>query len=294
MKKEKTISTLIYIFGPVFRFLIVGEIAAAGMDYTWNLFLQKLLSQETGAAFVQSFQTIWPILRLLLATAAGCLSVRRDAQLEWPAFVSAQRQRRILYTGSEALSAPGFLYRLYAVADERVRRRTGPLLLTSVILLALGINVLFSCILPATGSPQSAAGLPGPAGIFLQILFYCFFMPLAEETVFRGIFYPRLQRGYGTGAAILVSAAFFGIYHGTLSQGIYAFLMGILFAAAYEATASFSVPCILHGACNLVILLLQWTHTYTALCKPAWAVVFMGAAACGFYTCGLIIKKTAE
>ena len=321
MKNEKTISILIYIFGPVFCFLIVVELVAAAMDYAWNLSLQKLLLQDTGAAFSYTIQTIWPILRLLPATAAGCLSVRREAQLELPAFAAAQKQRRLLYRNRRASPVPGkrsnsgetkrteqygvtvknglsgnsrFLYRFYAVSDERLRTRTGPLLLTSVILLALGINALFSCILPGTGSPQSLKGLSGPAGFKLQVLFYCFFMPLAEETVFRGILYPRLQSWYGTGAAILGSAAFFGIYHGALSQGIYAFLMGILFAAAYEAAGSFTVPCALHGACNLVILLLQWTDTYTGLCKPVWAAAFMGAAVCGFYTIDLIIKKTAE
>lgn len=282
---------MFYIFGPVIRFIIVEEIVSAAMDFVWNSGLQEMLLQGADPMYSFRIQTMWSFLRLLLSAAAGCLSVRREAHLERPAFVTAQKQRRLQYKGT---AAGGLLRRLYAAADERVQARTIPVFLAAVILLALGINVLFSCIMPDAGPTRSVGDLPGISGVLLQALFYCFFMPFVEETVFRGILYPRLQRGYGTGAAVLGSAAFFGIYHGILSQGIYAFMMGIVFAAAYEASGSFKVPCALHGACNLAILLLRWTDTYTSFCKPVWAAVFTGAAVCGFFTIYLIIKKTAE
>lgn len=281
MKKETTLSVLIYIFGPVVRFIILEELVAAAMDFAWNSCLQDMILRSAGSAHSLRIQTMWSFLRLLLSAGAGCLSVRKEALLEKDAFVTAQKQRRLLHKG-------------YAAFGETFKARTMPLLLSAVVLLALAINVLFSCIMPDLGSPQSFGNLPGIAGILLQAMLYCFFMPYVEETVFRGILYPRLQRGYGTRTAILGSAAFFGIYHGTLSQGIYALIMGLVFAAAYEAAGSFKVPFALHGACNLAVLLLQWTDTYKTFCKPLWAAVFTGTAVCGFFTINLIIKKTAE
>ena len=165
------------------------------------------------------------------------------------------------------------------------------LLLPSVMSLALGINVLFSCFLPDLVSQGIREGLPGLAGMLLQIIIYCFFMPFVEETVFRGILFPRLQRQYGTGMAVPASALFFGLYHGTFSQGCYAFLMGIVFALAYESSGKFTVPLALHGACNLMILWLQWTDRYSAVCTPVWAAVFLGISAGGFFTISMIAKK---
>lgn len=314
MKKDHSISVLFYIFRPVFSYILVSELTAAVMDLAWDRYIQNLLLQNADAALFHTIVTLWSLLRLLLSAGAGCLSVAGEAKREWPAFAAAQKKRRLLYTGAVSAAGrntDGAEYKgeekgtklagkvpcpqdLYAVADERFWPRTMPLLLASGPLLALGINLFFSCLNPDAGSPQTAGNFPGPAGIVLQAVVYCFFMPFVEETVFRGILYPRLQRGYGTGAALVASAAFFGIYHGNLPQGIYAFFMGIVFAAAYEATGRFTVPCVLHGACNLIILLLQWTDLYRALCRPAWAALFTGAAVCGFFTILLIIKKTAE
>lgn len=327
MKKEKSFNILIYIFGPVVRYIIVSEVVTAAMELLRQRYLEDMLLQGADAAYSHTMLTVWSFLTILLSAAAGCLSVRRDAQWEWHAFITAQKQRSSLAaqakktartgqsakadgnartgqtaqvsgserTGQSAGSSGVFAWSwIYGASDERLRGRVMALLLTAAVFSALGINVLFSCIMPGALSQQIAGGLPGPAGILLQALLYGFIMPFAEETVFRGIFYPRLQRYYGTGAAILASALFFGIYHGALLQGVYAFIMGLLFAAAYEASGRFTVPCALHGACNLVILLLQWTDTYSAVCRPVWAVVFPGIAACAFLTIYMLIKKTAE
>ena len=297
MKKEKTLSILIYIFGPVICYLIVSELAAAALDLAWDNYLQERALQGVGIAYSHSVQTVRPFLRLVLSAAAGCLAVRRDAWTELSAFSAARQKRRLSATGGgkeEGLREPAeksLLSRLYAASDERVRMRVLSLLLPSVMSLALGINVLFSCFLPDLVSQGIREGLPGFSGMLLQIIIYCFFMPFVEETVFRGILFPRLQRQYGTGMAVPASALFFGLYHGTFSQGCYAFLMGIVFALAYESSGKFTVPLALHGACNLMILWLQWTDRYSAVCTPVWAAVFLGISAGGFFTISMIAKK---
>ena len=299
MKKEKTLSVLIYIFGPVIRYLIVSELAAAALDFAWDNYLQETALQGAGTAYSHSVQIVWPFLRLVLSAAAGCLIVRRDAMNEWSAFSAAQQKRRLSFTDAGKGEAHGKSEKnsvwslLYGASEGRVRLRILSLLLPSAMALALGINVLFSCLFPDLVSQGIREGLPGFSGMLLQIIIYCFFMPFVEETVFRGIFFPRLQRWYGTEMAVLASSLFFGLYHGTFSQGCYAFLMGIVFALAYESSGQFTVPLALHGACNLMILWLQWTDRYSAVCTPVWAAVFLGISVGGFFTICMMVKITA-
>ena len=290
MKKEKTLSILIYIFGPVICYLIVSELAAAVLDFAWDNYLQQTALQGAGIAYSHSVQTVRPFLQLVLSAAAGCLFVRRDAWTELSAFSAAQRKRRLSFTGA-GNKIKSFWSLLYAASDERVRIRVLSLLLPSVMSLALEINAVFFCFWPDLVSQGIRESLPGLAGMLLQIITYCFFMPFVEETVFRGIFFPRLQRRYGTGMAVLASALFFGLYHGTFSQGCYAFLMGIVFALAYESSGKFTVPLALHGACNLMTLWLQWTDRSSAVCTPMWAAAFLGISAGGFLTICMIVKK---
>lgn len=55
--------------------------------------------------------------------------------------------------------------------------------------------------------------------------------PIVEEIIYRGFVMNSLQR-YGKTFAIVVSAAIFGIMHGNLLQGIFAFMAGIVFGYA--------------------------------------------------------------
>ena len=94
MKKETTLSVLIYIFGPVARFIIVEELVAAAMDFAWNSSLQDMILRSAGSAHSLRIQTMWAFLRLLLSAGAGCLSVRKEAS------DIAERLRRIPLCGT--------------------------------------------------------------------------------------------------------------------------------------------------------------------------------------------------
>ena len=299
MKKEQPLSAILYISGPVVRYIVVSELAAAAMGLAWDYFLQERVLNGADMGYSHTALTLWSFLRLFLAALAGYMTVRGDANTEQTAFIAARKRRRLAFAedgkgGKPDQSEQKRLFSLfYKADDERIRVQLLSILLPASVFLSLGINVLFSCIIPDLVPAQTIGQFPGPGGILLQAFFYSFFIPYIEETVFRGILFPRLQRWYGTGTAILVSALFFGLYHGNFSQGIYAFIMGILFAAAYEASGSFAVPFALHGACNLAVLFLQWTDAYRTVRSFSWGAAFLGAAAGGFLTIVLIIHKTS-
>lgn len=89
--------------------------------------------------------------------------------------------------------------------------------------------------------------------LYARILAYCVAAPIGEEMLFRGLIYKKLRVIYSPKLAIFLSAAIFGIYHGNLMQGIYAFVMGALFAWAYEETGTFLAPVLMHAVANTIV-----------------------------------------
>lgn len=76
--------------------------------------------------------------------------------------------------------------------------------------------------------------------------------PLVEETVFRGLIFHYLKKGgAGFWAANLIQAVLFGIYHGNLVQGIYAFCIGVLLGYLAERYSSLIIPVMVHALFNL-------------------------------------------
>lgn len=89
-------------------------------------------------------------------------------------------------------------------------------------------------------------------GLFL----YAGVSAVVEEVVFRYLLYNRLRRSCGRAAYGVVASAFlFGVYHGNIVQGLYAFAIGALMALAYVYFDSFWAPVLFHGLGNAVIFL---------------------------------------
>lgn len=62
----------------------------------------------------------------------------------------------------------------------------------------------------------------------ILMFFYASFLgPISEEIIFRGAILRKLEK-HGRVFAIIVSAALFGLFHGNLVQGIFAFFVGLV------------------------------------------------------------------
>ena len=101
--------------------------------------------------------------------------------------------------------------------------------------------------------------------IIIQLIGIGIIIPICEEYVFRGMIYMRLRDHMPTKWAIVVSAAVFGVYHGNLLQGIYAFLLGALMAYVMEKYKSVVAPSLFHITANLVSLGLNEVYLYSDL-----------------------------
>ncbi|MBQ7223852.1 MAG: CPBP family intramembrane metalloprotease [Erysipelotrichaceae bacterium] len=88
--------------------------------------------------------------------------------------------------------------------------------------------LLYYRLLARTPYWQALADEEGELSIFM-ILYVAILAPLAEEIVFRGWFLKVLRR-YGTAVAVFFTAIAFGMMHGTVTQSIPAFFIGIVLA----------------------------------------------------------------
>lgn len=83
----------------------------------------------------------------------------------------------------------------------------------------------------------------------VQLLFMAVIPALAEEFLFRGIFFHSYRKNGVFGAA-LMSAFIFGMFHMNFNQFFYAFALGVIFALLVEATGSLFASMLAHFAAN--------------------------------------------
>lgn len=75
--------------------------------------------------------------------------------------------------------------------------------------------------------------------------------PILEEYVFRKLIIDRTLQ-YGAGAAILLSGLMFGLFHGNISQFVYAGALGMFFAFIYVKTGNIKITIGLHAFINFM------------------------------------------
>ncbi len=167
---------------------------------------------------------------------------------------SINEETRLMTLGVSALLASvplGWLYR---------RQRTeaaggGGFPLGRLMLAGAGACVCLNhalLMLPVSGdSFAPAKQVIYGAALPIQLLCTGLAIPLAEELVFRGLGYGQLRREMPFFSAAVSSAVWFGLFHGTLLQGIYACLMGMLLALVYERTNRLLAAWTFHGAANV-------------------------------------------
>ena len=120
----------------------------------------------------------------------------------------------------------------------------------------IGLNVLIgiSGIMEADAAFRAAQQSLFGTSFLITVLVTGFIAPAAEEIVFRGLCFGRLRSFLGFVPACAASAFFFGVYHGNLVQGIYAFFMELVLAYICERFRSVSAAAAAHMLINLCVL----------------------------------------
>ena len=95
--------------------------------------------------------------------------------------------------------------------------------------------------------------------IVFELLGSCLVIPIAEELLYRGVVFKRLQLLLGKWAAIVLSAVIFGVMHANLVQFLYAGILGVLLAFLLDKTGKLYAPVLGHISANLAAVIRQET-----------------------------------
>lgn len=182
-----------------------------------------------------------------------------------------------------------------AMSGERLRARGDQLIAAAAGILAASVFLnLFLAGVGAVHADAAAADASAQAGRVsfpLGILIYGVLSPLAEETVFRGITLQRLyllcHENKSRKTAFLLAAGLssllFGIYHGSLVQGVYAAAMGFLFCLFLALGGNLFSVIVLHGGANVMTLFLSRAGAFRGASASVMAGAFGIAFCCGGY-----------
>ncbi len=96
------------------------------------------------------------------------------------------------------------------------------------------------------------------------LLYGGFLVPLTEELLFRGLLFRWLRQRLDFWPAAFISAAVFGIAHGSADKAVIAGVLGLPLAWLYEKSRSLAPAILLHQTYNSLALLL----TFAAIWLP--------------------------
>ena len=142
--------------------------------------------------------------------------------------------------------------------EQNVRKaETSKMAWILLVILAVALCVSLNLLIGISGlekyskSYQEVANTLYSGGIVLELLTVGILGPICEELVFRGLMFRRLCGYMKPIIAVLVSALMFGIYHGNIVQGVYAFFLGMIMALCCQRFNTLWAPIVIHVAANI-------------------------------------------
>lgn len=126
-------------------------------------------------------------------------------------------------------------------------------LVVMAVALCVSLNALigFSGLDKFSQKYQQVAETLYSGGVLLELLTVGILGPVCEELIFRGLMFQRLCGYVKPVIAVLVSALMFGVYHGNIVQGVYAFVLGTVMALCYLRFQTLWAPIVIHVVANI-------------------------------------------
>lgn len=105
--------------------------------------------------------------------------------------------------------------------------------------------------------PETVIPLGNTSSYIIACLTLCLLPAVIEELFFRGILLTKLKK-FGEVKAIIISALAFALFHCSLSQLVYQFLYGLVFAYIVIKSGSVIVSMIIHFLNNFIVVSLTF------------------------------------
>lgn len=120
------------------------------------------------------------------------------------------------------------------------------------IALSIVMSILINFLVELFPSYEEVSNnITSQTNSILNVICMVVMIPIYEEIIFRGVIFNHLKENYKIGTAIVVQALLFGIAHGNIVQGIYAFILGIVLALMYMYFNCIYSNIMLHRIFNL-------------------------------------------
>lgn len=149
--------------------------------------------------------------------------------------------------------------RLKAKISNHIKRRPAEMLKLIALIIVMGFatqvvaSVVLTLILDTM--PEVASEYKQATSVMLELtpgimFLVCVLAPTFEELFFRGLILGVLRKFIPFFIANITQALAFGIYHGNIIQGIYAFLLGMFIGVILLLTGSICYTILLHMSIN--------------------------------------------
>ena len=208
--------------------------------------------------FLLQHPGLYRFFLIVFSMAGALIPVLREGRLRIIYFRQKERENRVL--------------------GRRIETKRG--LVLACLVLAAASACLYGNFLVEAMSWNSAS-VPAMEAIYQEIsplailAAFGIFTPFVEEFVFRGILYTGLREVLPAPAAVFLTSLLFGLYHGDLVQGVYAFGVSLLFCLSMELLRQFEAPWILHGVANFLPLVLSFLGVWNLLSGALWRYCFL-------------------
>ncbi|HHD2752371.1 TPA: lysostaphin resistance A-like protein [Clostridium perfringens] len=133
-------------------------------------------------------------------------------------------------------------------------------IVTYIVIFSIGLTMLILFLMGVLGSlfpsifeSYSIVGnaMNATHNSILALVIVIVLIPIFEEIFFRGVIFGFLRDNYKFPVALIVQALVFGIAHGNLVQGTYAFILGLFLGAIFYYTNSLYASIVSHITYNL-------------------------------------------
>ena len=153
----------------------------------------------------------------------------------------------ISYTGEPAVISSGitsviiiFIYKKYIVIDGQINKEINKKRILYSLFFTIGLYTLLMWFLSVSGvsgnfsNYENLVNMIKNVPYIIYILSVIILAPICEEVLFRGVLYSYLKKHMKMSYAIILQSFLFALSHGNLLQGLYAFVIGVIFALILE------------------------------------------------------------
>lgn len=116
---------------------------------------------------------------------------------------------------------------------------------------------------------------------FLVLLVTVVAAPLTEEIMVRGVIYNDFKKATSVRVALLIQALVFGLIHGNIVQGTYAFILGLILGSIYHRYKTIWASILLHFSFNLTSTTLSLAFPELDMNKWSLLLLFIGVIGSG-------------